>query len=580
MSDFDKSRLSNEMQKDVLDYMQTGEDALYWLGNNKDVTVDEIITRIQSSNIETISRSGLRTVDEWATSNAPLKTVRKSLAPVSNTDKYSSFALIEKPANYGTLRYPLNNSYISKNILFANKTFPKYKELINKVQDAYKIKIIEKNDRDALFSYKRSGKVVAKLKNVGLGVVNLCRRVFKKTKFTAKPNYKGKIKINNSIVYNSKNVYKISEQEKFTKILDSILAVTVNSTAKKLNSKLGSNVLFFSRLYADILLSRAINYGDVETNRNIESSLTLQMSNVLAGLDLTPEQIKEASSIGLISAENAIKKLGLSLSDVKQSVQAAGYNYDEEPETMQDALLPKNALIKEGDEEALNKSEEILGLPFYRALPNLLHPPVSEFSKLKDKESKIAEANDKKISDKKDLDGVKDSTVYLTKSSAKKYIDKVVLNCLKKQIDKSISGINDENATEKKLNKFKRQYNFVEHMYTFYDKNKENESDELDKLIERELVNGGDNNFAHSFGKSFLDFRQNILDKLFADKDVIEKKQGKAIATVINDFVEEHYNKKLSTYLLDTLKKSLTSIFNEIDENKFEPKNLVGEEKQ
>ena len=45
-----------------------------------------------------------------------------------------------------------------------------------------RVKIIEKNDNESLFSYKKKGKFTGFIKNIGLGVMNLCRKVFRKDK--------------------------------------------------------------------------------------------------------------------------------------------------------------------------------------------------------------------------------------------------------------------------------------------------------------------------------------------------------------------------------------------------------------
>lgn len=581
MAQLDKSRLSKEMQEEVLDFNKTKEDAFFWLGNNKDVSIDQVINRIQASNICDVALSGIRTIDEWQNSNAPLKRVRPSLYPISNKNKFSSYALIEKNISYGKLRYPLCNSFASKQILFSNKTFPKYKELIKKLESAYKIKIIEKNDRDSLFSYKRKGKFQAKLKNIGLGVLNICRKIFKRNSFKIEPSYKGIIKINKSIAYSNGNVYIISEQEKFTKILDTILNLTVNSVAKRQKAKLDSEALFYSRLYAEVLLSRAINYGDKESNRKVESSLTLQMSNVLAGLNLTNQQLNQASKIGLYAALNAINKLGLTLEDVKQSIITAGYEYESQPQTIEEALFPK-CKIQEIDNSNLELNA--ISTQFKEDKQELNDNDVIYLSYDKQKDIKLpaiinnniqSNANSK-ITTQKELRGVKYDVAYINKITAKKYIDKVILKNFKNQIDTAIKGIYDDNVKDLKTKRLNRQYNFVEHMYTFYDKNKEEDIDKLNDLVKQELIDSAcDNNYAHSFGKAFIELRQDIINNIFGDYDKIEKVYGRDVATVINNYVEEKYDRKLSAFVLEKLKKDLKPLFKEIDSKTYTEKSFI-----
>ena len=58
MSDLDKTQLSEALLKDMKDFARTGEDPIFWLVNGKDVSIDAIITRMQSANIESVVELG------------------------------------------------------------------------------------------------------------------------------------------------------------------------------------------------------------------------------------------------------------------------------------------------------------------------------------------------------------------------------------------------------------------------------------------------------------------------------------------------------------------------------------------
>ncbi len=559
--EYDKNRLSEKMLADVLNFEKTGEDAIYWLGKGVLKNTDEIITRIQSSHIGEVCLSGLKTIEEWKNSNSPLNEVRASLCPVSSTNKYSSYALKESDFSMGALRYPLFNTFASKNILFSTKTFPKYYDLLNRIKREYKIKIVEQSSKGELFSYKRRGRVTAMLKNTGLRALNLCKKLFKRETFSINPSYKGKIVIRDTYTYNNGNAYKFSQQEKFTKILDAIVNIETKHQNKKLKAKLSKDEQFFARLYSEVLLSRAINYGDVESNKNVESSLTLQMSNVLARLDMAPEQIANASKVGVKVAMQTINKLGLTLTDVRNSFIGSGYKYKIEPVTIEDALLAKQAPVNEvakEEKEPVNKKN-------------------AEEKEIVNK--KVEETNpNKKFDTAKNFVGVKDGKVYLTLNSAKKYIDNVVKNALKKQIKYSVNNIYDKELSERKEKKMQRQYNFVEHMLSFYDTHKDVDVENLNQMVEKELKNPNlikERNYAHSFSKSFIDFRAYIIEQIFGNEEKIEKKDGKAISTLINDLVQKEYGKKLSSYVLEKVKKGTAQMFKDIDSQNFKPIDLV-----
>ncbi len=584
MAILNSNNISKEMLKDLKNYQATGEDAIFLLGHYRDLSTEDIIARLQSSRIVDIIKSGLKTEKEWYEFSAPLKNVRTGVYPIYD-NKYSCYALKENENAYGHLRYPLCSSFASKSILFSKKTFPKYEQLVKKIKSVYKVKIVEKNDQSELFKYKKENKVKAIIKNLAYGVLNLCRKIFKKEKLSSMPSYRGKIYINNNLVFDNKSVYKISEQEKFTKILDGILAITTKNAAKKLRSNLTNKELFFSRLYAEVLLSRAIDYGDSETNRKIEDSLTLQMSNALAGLDMSNSEINEAARIGFNVALVTIKRLGLTLDDVKKSVLNAGYKYDIMPTSIEEALLPKyvsNPMLIETKEKETEK-EQMAEVKKEEYKPNFII--LNEKDAYRDTEKQNKEVVDAKIkekdseenkyADKIKLIGLKDTKTYLTKNSAKKYIDRVIESNFKKQIDKSVGKILLGEVGDKKLEKLNRNYNFVEHMLSFYNKNKDMDTTKIEEIMNNELYvrkDVADNNYAHSFGKSFVDLRQDILNELFGNEEAIEKKDGKTVITLINEYVEQKYGKKLSSFVLNALNKNLNAIYKEIDKNNFTPK--------
>ena len=638
MEKFDESLLSDKMKEDVAKYRKSGEDAIYIMGHGLPATTESLITRMQAVDIERITsdESSIKTMDEWRDADKMLTSVRSTLAPITKQDevaKFSSYALMEN--NYGKLRYPLMTSLVSDKILFSKKTFPTYNELIDKVRKAYKVKITERSDNGPLFTYKKSFKVFAMLKNAGLGVLNLCRKVFKMKPLRTAPSYRGKMSINSTL-----DGYQISEQEKFTKVMDAIADVTVKNVAKNLGSKLDNKALFVSRLYAGVLVSRAINYGDVLTNQNVEDSLTLQMSNALAGLNLTSDQIKEVSKIGLESAMSMVRKLEIPLEQVIKSVKAAGYTYEGgEPTTLKEALLPKYFEIvydkpKTQEKSAEKVTEKVAEKAKVKArakkttktttksgVASRNKPKKAEAVAVADAEvvddSEVvnrgynpnfilvhdtptrpdpanaidAEITPKSLPDptkyplieeKKELVGVKeDPSNMVTIKSVKKYIDAVVKSNLKKHIRKSINDMNTH-VRESKISLYNRQYDFVEHMYTFYDQHKDQDAATLNAVIEEELAKAGsnDNNYAHSFGKSFIDLRQKIVEDLFAGKVKVETEGD--VATLVNKYMKENYyadsprtSSLLSSYVAESVSSRLKTLFQKIDNKEFEPVNLI-----
>ncbi len=616
MSDLNKTQLSESLLKDMKDFAKTGEDPIFWLANKKNVSIDEIITRMQSANIESVVALGYKTIDQWSKSTPP-RTVRSSIAPITNTNRYSSFALVEDAKNIGKLRYPLVASYAAKNLFFESKTFSDYSRFINKIQSAYKIKIIEKNDSGSLFNYKRKGKIRAQLKNIGLGALNLCRKLTKKQTYKTSSSYKGKIILNGSIAIGDNHRYKFSQQEKLTRIIYALTTVTSKDIAKQNKVKLDKNVMAYANLLANVLICRAINYGNNNANRVVEASLSLQMCNTLAGLEIDTETLNKANDVAMQTALFTINKLGISKNEIMNAMHATGYTYYTQPQTIIEALVPR--LTIRNEEIFVNNASQLLGIPYNsKSYENNITKTeanninISKSSEIIANEEETKEVNKEPIKiEKKQLDaldnpppeeiiylgmgdqtdnkeiakvatlaehmGVKTTNTYLTKASAEKYIDKVVLSAIRKGIDQDLTKIVNNEDNSKATQRAKRRYNFLEHLYTYYDRNKNNDSQSLEENINKELdsVEVGDNVYAHSYAKSIVDLRHSIINDLFGDNEKILKPEGKEIAGMVNDQTEKKYNSKLSVYVKGALKKCLRTVFKEIDGKSFEQKNLV-----
>ncbi len=628
MSEIKKQKLSDSIIKDFKDFAKTGEDPIFWLAKGKNYTIDEIITRMQSANILTVATLGVKTPSEWLKSLPPRK-VRESVAPITREGGYSSFALIENESDYGKLRYPLVASFTSQKLPFASKTFPAYSSLVKKIKSSYKVKVIERKGNGPLFDYKKSGKLTAKLKNVGLGALNLCRKIFKKQILKPSPSYKGKIVINNSLEIGNNTRYIFSEQEKFTRIMYALTSLTSKDIVKKNKLNLDKKVMAFVDLYANVLVSRAVNYGSEASNRMMEASLSLQMCNTLAGLSIDSQTLKQASDIAMKTALYTINKLGISIQDVMNAMHKTGYTYPSFPQTLEEALVPKRTLVDE--ETFVNDAKHILGIEHKvqyenndvlrnkkvddviyveptkakekEALDNPPPPPVIYAEPIKDNNQKEEEKEEKeevkekglnkneldvedyvawaenygKVKDLPQRQGVKEKDVYLTKKSAEKYIDKVVLSAVKGNIETDLKKIGSSEDSSVATQRAKRRYNFLEHLYTYYDRNKSENTEALQDNIDKEFESKqlGDNIYAHSYAKSIVDLKQDIVSDIFGDQDKILKPVGKEIAAVVNDHTQEKYKSKLSAYVKGALKKCLRTVFKEIDSNNFEQKNLA-----
>lgn len=563
MAEFDIYRLSEEMLNDVNAYNQSGEDGIYCLvASDREYTTDEIITRFQASNIEQASFSGLKTVSEWG--NAPYgpSQVRASSKPLSKTGKYSSYTLMEKGIHLGRLRYPLRHSFATVKSAFANKKFSTYNVLTKRIQNKYGIKVVEAYKYNKLFTFERGNKFVGLIKKAIFAVRGKLSKDMSERK---KLDYAGTIYLNNTLSLSNGMKYEISQQEKLTKIYDTILEVSINKYAKQHKDlKLTADEKFVARLVAGVLVSRATDFGNIEDNKNVETALTLQLSNVLATLDLTPDRLKVASKVGLENAVEMIKTLGFSLDYIISAMQNGGHTYAQKPTSIIEAIAPLVKVAEKSEEEKLNIIQK----------PTSTDKNIEELIKQLEELQKQDEEKSK-ITTKPDLVGVK-SKVYLSRKSAYRYIDGVIEGCVSKVTDSIVKKRYAEGTTAKKIALLDRQYNFLDHIISFYTKNKDKDNT---TQIERELGcdNVADNNVAHSYANAFIEMREYIVNQIFGENEKIEKPDGKQIATLINDFVAEKYNSKLSTFVVEKLRKNMKDVFKQIDTNTYEQTSFIQE---
>ena len=390
-----------------------------------------------------------------------------------------------------------------------------------------------------------------------------------------KLDYAGVIYLNSTLSLSNGMKYEISQQEKLTKIYDTILETSINKYAKQHKDlKLTTDEKFVARLVAGVLLSRATDFGNVQDNKNVETALTLQLSNVIATLDLSPDRLKVASKAGLENAVEMIKTLGFSLDYIVSAMQNGGHTYTQKPTTITEAIAPLAKIVEKQqsqDEQKEIQQNIVSNNPKQSTTDRSFEELIKQLAELeKQDEEKL------KVSTKPELTGIKNK-VYLTRKSAYRYIDGVIEGCVSKVTDSVVKKRYAEGTTAKKIALLDRQYNFLDHIISFYIKNKDkNNISQIEKELGCE-INVADNNVAHSYANAFIEMREYIVNQIFGENERIEKPDGKQIATLINDFVAEKYNSKLSTFVVEKLKKNMKDVFKQIDTNTYEQTSFIQE---
>ncbi len=586
MLNVDKSRLTKEMLKDVEEYEKTGEDAIFLLAK-KDSNYKDIITRMQSSNIAFVANSGVKTLDDWNNNEAINCNINEKLVALNEdggNQKYSCYALKAPNSFNQGLRLPFIDTYASKKkSLFAgNTTFSTYNSLLENISNTYKIKIKELDYAKKHIVYKNGSKIIAMLKDKAHRVLNMCRKFLHKEQTEAPIRYKGKLKITKFLNSVSKSKYGVSQQERATEILDKIIFATVRYFAKNDKIELTSKEMLVATLYADILMSRAINYGDTKNNNDIENALKLQLSNVLSALEPSSGKLKQLANLGMKSAIYNLKKMGISIQDVVSNAKKCGFAYASEPTTYEDALLGSKLKLQEKEAGSVDENENTTSKQDQDndkeslKTDNIAQTTTAQkengqydyFIKLNQTPPYIANydypTNFTFVVDEEKPVEPTTKEVELTQKNARKYIDTIIIKAFKNYMAKSVvimSGY--ANKTGKVYARMQRRHLFVEDILAYYENNKQFDVNQLladlNKLIAQK--EDSDELQANKFANSLLTLRESIILDIFKDEQSIKVTNGETISTLVNKFLHDNYNAtSLTPFINNMLKVSMKDI--------------------
>ena len=567
MREVDRNRLSSDMLRDVEDYERTREDAIFWLGSHKRKSYKDIITRLQSSNINLVALSGVKTVDDWARRSSLINSINTDLVPVNNDDgvlKYSCYALKDTDTHTYGIRIPMMESYASKRILFMNSKCPNYSSLINKITKSYNIKIVEEWPKKGLVYYKPKFPILAKIKSAGYKVLNLCRKFLKKDQLVEPLKFSGKIMLQDRIYAGLSIRYVISNAEKLTEVLDKIMRVTVNHFNKTDKLGLSKKEMLMATLYADILINRAMDYGDTQLNGDIEDALKLQFSNVLAGSSPSADSLDEIATLGMKCAIYNLKKMGLGLNEVISNVKNAGFSFAGIPSSYEEALLGYRAVESVIEDEKVveddNKEENSDILNFgdfsqYYVDTILRGTPI--YSNIKPNDGEQVYIED----EKKNEVTVEKNTITVTEEKVRKYVDNVIKKAMKNYLGKTVvSKSNCATLGGKVYGRIQRRHLFIENMFSYYENSKKFDLSEIVEDLRAELETGGniDSSYARRYSNLLLKTREEIIESIF--ESGIDY-SGKTVSELVNGFANEKYGKNsFSTFISSVLTKSLKDV--------------------
>lgn len=307
----------------------------FYANGENDISFRDVVARLQAQYFALSSvEESLKTISAWDQNeyNEPNEVNRAIPAILGN--KYSSFALKDVSEDF-EINYPLDDDYSLAGTPFISTDISSSQLSLAYRQLAQKVGIeISESSVASSTRYKTPNKIVS---GAVLKVKNLFLKIAKKPQLSSNI-YKGKITLQTKV-----SGYNVSNVEKLIKAFDTILKKSINrdiKQMKKLNKgKISPEVQYASRLFADILMVRINDLGDIKNNQMAEKCLWLQFSGVLNRYGFRAEELSQITELGTMSVANTCAEFGITKDKVVERMTKLGYTYTSVPADISQALL-------------------------------------------------------------------------------------------------------------------------------------------------------------------------------------------------------------------------------------------------
>ena len=286
--------LTSETQKDLENYIETGEDAICLLGNKdiKNRDVIKVVTRFQTTAEPSL-------VGKMLTKNSNIEIMQG--IPMYNQAGYSSFAVRDKSL---VLRFPLYASKFSTKPLFASKEeriCPNFKEVINVLEHSFNCKVVDDANISRILKIEKS--------------------MFGKKTIYLKGNIEG---------------HKVAETDKLCQLFHLIAKNLVVDSFKGTTNP--DRVQFATSILTTLFIAQSFDLED-NYNQKVQSALKLQLSNTLSAISnvgsSTLDLISENAEVAI---QKFLKKTNKSYEDIVNNQQKMGYTYKYYPTSLNEAL--------------------------------------------------------------------------------------------------------------------------------------------------------------------------------------------------------------------------------------------------
>lgn len=468
-----KEQLTPEAQEE-LNALIKGKNAFDLLVNNfysqgeSECNFRDVVARLQAQYFSgDINEEAVKTVDAWDQNEYNQPHEVNVAIPAIVPGKYSSFAIKDIHDDF-EINYPLDVDYSLGGMPFINTDITETQLNVSYRQLAQKlgIKIAESQTVESS-SYKNPSKffdgAIIKIKNIFL-------RLAKKPELQSNI-FKGNLKLQTKV-----DGYQVSNVEKLIKTYDLILKKSIERDAKQIkqNQKitLSKEIKYAARLFADILMTRVNDLGNIKNNQIAEQALWLQFSGVLNRYGFDSKELSQITELGSMAVANTCVNLGITKEKVIERMTRLGYTYTAIPTDISQALLKVKEKdytrydVEEIPEVTVIDDPHVTGIvpefPIHTTPIDLDPTPIIEEIK---KDSQTTDLIDVST----DLVDTTDNTPNIKASTVEKNIDKVVVKFVSEVGTKLAEKINNGKfKTKKTLDKATAQLNLYTLTLTYY----------------------------------------------------------------------------------------------------------------
>lgn len=315
-----------------------------------EISFKDIVSRLQTQYAVAGNEDSLKTIAGWNQNEYNEPHEVNMAIPAVTPGKYSSFALKDIHEDF-EMNYPLDNDYAIAGMPYSQTDISATQLGLGLKQLTQKLGItVEESAVVPNSTYKTPNRIIS-------GAILKIKNVF--LKLAKKPELKSNIFKGKMMLQTRVGGYNVSNVEKLIKAYDLVLKKSIERDAKQIKQhtkeKVSPEIKYASRLFADVLMTRVNDLGNIKNNQIAEQGLWLQFAGALNRYGFHADDLRKITELGSMAVANTCVDLGITKEKVVERMTALGFTYTSVPTNIAQALLNVNQKEATKDEIASNE---------------------------------------------------------------------------------------------------------------------------------------------------------------------------------------------------------------------------------